>query len=164
MATHIRDEGDAIVDALTEALQIGQALGIETVLSHHKLVGKANHGRSVETLAMIEAAGRKQSVCLDGYPYNASSTMLLPARIAQSDDVRVTWSKADPRAAGLSLFAHRALLPACQGGGHRRSDRGRRAADQCPGHHHDALRLATASDADLPAHRAGAGHRAYAHR
>ncbi len=102
---HIRDEGDAIVDALTEALRIGHALGIETVLSHHKLVGKANHGRSVETLAMIEAAGRNQSVCLDCYPYNASSTMLLPARIAQSDDVRVTWSKADPSAAGQSLFA-----------------------------------------------------------
>ncbi len=102
---HIRDEGDAIADALNEALMIGRALGIETVLSHHKLVGKANHGRSVETLAMIEDASRLQSVCLDCYPYNASSTMLLPGRIAQSDDVRVTWSQADPSVAGRSLFA-----------------------------------------------------------
>lgn len=102
---HIRDEGDAIDSALREALLIGRALGIDTVLSHHKLVGKANHGRSVETLAMIEEASRNQSVCLDCYPYNASSTMLLPGRVAQSDDVRVTWSKADPSAAGRSLFA-----------------------------------------------------------
>lgn len=102
---HIRDEGDAIADALSEALLIGRALGIEAVLSHHKLVGKANHGRSVETLSMIDAASRSQSVCLDCYPYNASSTMLLPGRIAQSDDVRVTWSQADPSAAGRSLFS-----------------------------------------------------------
>lgn len=102
---HIRDEGDAIADALREALLIGRALGIDTVLSHHKLVGKANHGRSAETLAMIEEASRHQSVCLDCYPYNASSTMLLPGRVAQSDDVRVTWSKADASAAGRSLFA-----------------------------------------------------------
>ncbi|QNK66355.1 D-aminoacylase [Variovorax sp. PAMC26660] len=102
---HIRDESDAIDDALREALLIGRALGVDTVLSHHKLVGKANHGRSVETLAMIEQAAKGQAVCFDCYPYNASSTMLLPARVAQSDDVRVTWSKADASAAGQSLFA-----------------------------------------------------------
>ena len=102
---HIRDEADAIDDALREALKIGRALGVDTVLSHHKLVGKANHGRSVETLAMIEQASKHQPVCFDCYPYNASSTMLLPARVAQSDDVLVTWSKADASAAGRSLFA-----------------------------------------------------------
>ncbi|MGJ7555568.1 N-acyl-D-amino-acid deacylase family protein [Variovorax sp. RB3P1] len=102
---HIRDESDAIDEALREALLIGRTLGVDTVLSHHKLVGKANHGRSVETLAMIEQAAQGQSVCFDCYPYNASSTMLLPARVAQSDEVRVTWSKADASAAGHSLFA-----------------------------------------------------------
>ena len=101
---HIRDEGDAITQALREALHIGQQLGITTVLSHHKLVGTANHGRSVETLGMIEAAAQSQSVCMDCYPYNASSTMLLPARVHQSSDVLVTWSKTEPAAAGRSLF------------------------------------------------------------
>jgi N-acyl-D-amino-acid deacylase len=104
VAMHIRDEGDAITAALREALYVGKALGITTVLSHHKLVGTANHGRSVETLAMIDAAAQSQSVCLDCYPYNASSTMLLPARVHQSSDVLVTWSKAQPEAAGRSLF------------------------------------------------------------
>jgi N-acyl-D-amino-acid deacylase len=102
---HIRDEGDAIDAALREALLIGRSLGIATILSHHKLVGRANHGRSVETLAMIDQAALDQPVCFDCYPYNASSTMLLPARVAQSDDVLVTWSKGDPSAAGRSLFA-----------------------------------------------------------
>lgn len=101
---HIRDEGDAITAALREAMHIGKQLGITTVLSHHKLVGTANHGRSVETLGMIEAAAEHQSVCMDCYPYNASSTMLLPARVHQSSDVLVTWSKTEPQAAGRSLF------------------------------------------------------------
>jgi N-acyl-D-amino-acid deacylase len=101
---HIRDEGDAITDALREALHVGKALGITAVLSHHKLVGTANHGRSAETLAMIDDAARSQSVCMDCYPYNASSTMLLPARVHQSSDVLVTWSKTEPQATGRSLF------------------------------------------------------------
>ena len=104
VAMHIRDEGDAITEALREALYIGQKLGVTTVLSHHKLVGRANHGRSAETLGMIEAAAQTQSVCMDCYPYNASSTMLLPARVHQSSDVLVTWSKTEPTAAGRSLF------------------------------------------------------------
>lgn len=104
VAMHIRDEGDAITAALREALHVGKSLGIATVLSHHKLVGTTNHGRSTETLSMIEAAAKNQSVCMDCYPYNASSTMLLPARVHQSSDVLVTWSKTEPQAAGRSLF------------------------------------------------------------
>ncbi|MCA0242783.1 MAG: D-aminoacylase [Proteobacteria bacterium] len=102
---HIRDEADAIDDALREALAVGRAVNAPLVLSHHKLMGRSNHGRSVETLALIEAAARQQSVCFDCYPYVASSTMLLPARVAQSADVRITWSRAEPAAAGRSLLA-----------------------------------------------------------
>jgi N-acyl-D-amino-acid deacylase len=104
VAMHIRDEGDAIDDALREAFTIGRALAVPVVLSHHKLVGKRNHGRSVETLALVERAALEQEVCLDCYPYDASSTMLLPSRIAQSRDVMVTWSATQPEAAGQSLF------------------------------------------------------------
>ncbi len=104
VAMHIRDEGDAITAALREALHVGNSLGITTVLSHHKLVGTANHGRSFETLSIIDAAAKTQSVCMDCYPYNASSTMLLPARVHQSSEVLVTWSKTEPLAAGRSLF------------------------------------------------------------
>ena len=59
---------------------------------------------SVRTLALVEAAAREQAVCMDCYPYVASSTMLLPSRVAVSRDVRITWSKAEPAAAGRSLF------------------------------------------------------------
>ena len=54
---------------------------------------------------MIEAAAAGQSVCLDCYPYTASSTMLLPERVASSRDVMITWSRAEPQAAGRSLRA-----------------------------------------------------------
>ena len=105
VAMHIRDESDGIDEALREALRIGRELEVQTVLSHHKLVGLRNHGRSRETLALIDEAARTQPVCLDCYPYTASSTMLLPGRTAQSSDVIVTWSGARPEAAGRSVFA-----------------------------------------------------------
>ena len=101
---HIRDEADGIDDALREALHIGGTLGIDTVLSHHKLIGQRNHGRSVQTLAAVDAAAALQPVCMDCYPYNASSTMLLASRVGQSREVLVTWSVGDPSAAGRSLF------------------------------------------------------------
>lgn len=112
---HIRDEGDAIDAALREALAVGRAVNAPLVLSHHKLMGQANHGRSAQTLALIEAAAHEQSVCIDCYPYVASSTMLLPSRVAQSSDVRITWSLPEPTAAGRSLYtmaAERGLDPA----------------------------------------------------
>ncbi|MEO8858310.1 MAG: D-aminoacylase [Burkholderiaceae bacterium] len=105
VAMHLRDEADRIDDALREGFAIGRALGVPTVLSHHKLIGTRNHGRSTETLAMIDAAAATQPICMDCYPYAASSTMLMASRVGQSSEVLVTWSDADPTAAGRSLFA-----------------------------------------------------------
>jgi N-acyl-D-amino-acid deacylase len=101
---HLRNEADEIDEALREAFAVSKAVGCPLVLSHHKLIGSANHGRSVQTLGMIDAAAQSQSICLDCYPYDASSTMLLPERVASSRDVRITWSKAQPEAAGRSLM------------------------------------------------------------
>jgi N-acyl-D-amino-acid deacylase len=111
---HIRDEGDAIDAALREALAVGRALDVDLVLSHHKLMGPANHGRSRSTLALLEEAARVQRVCIDCYPYDASSTMLLPERVPLSTDVQITWSRAEPAAAGRRLkamAAERGLAP-----------------------------------------------------
>jgi N-acyl-D-amino-acid deacylase len=111
---HIRDEGDAIDAALREALAVGRALDVDLVLSHHKLMGLANHGRSRATLALLDDAARTQRVCIDCYPYIASSTMLLPERVPLCTDVQVTWSRAEPATAGCSLkalAAERGLAP-----------------------------------------------------
>jgi N-acyl-D-amino-acid deacylase len=67
-------------------------------------MGRANHGRSRETLARIERAAREQPVCLDCYPYDASATMLIPERVRQSREVLISWSAVEPALAGRSLF------------------------------------------------------------
>lgn len=102
-ATHLRDEGDHIVAAIEEALRIGAALQARVIFSHHKLVGKPNHGRSAQTLALLAEAAKRQPLCLDCYPYAASSTMLRPERVDICERVIVTWSAAHPQASGRDL-------------------------------------------------------------
>ena len=99
-ATHLRDEADHIVPAMEEALQIGRALDCLVVFSHHKLAGGNNHGRSQETLALIDQAARLQPVCLDCHPYPATSTMLRLDRVRIARRTMITWSSAMPTALG----------------------------------------------------------------
>jgi N-acyl-D-amino-acid deacylase len=101
--THMRNEDDRITDAIEETCAIGRALKVPVVISHHKTVGIRNHGRSAETLALIQRKMREQSVRLDCYPYIASSTVLRDDRLAQSSRIIITWSKPHPEFSGLDL-------------------------------------------------------------
>jgi N-acyl-D-amino-acid deacylase len=101
--THMRNEDDRITEAMEETFTIGRTLGVPVVISHHKCVGNDNHGRSRETLALIEERARSQAVGLDCYPYIASSTVLRADRLEQSSRVIVTWSKPHPEYSGLDL-------------------------------------------------------------
>ena len=101
--THMRDEGEHVLDSLEESFRVGRELGVPVVISHHKVAGKANHGRSVETLPFIEKAMRSQEIGLDCYPYHASSTILSASRVANASKVMVTWSKPHPEVAGMEL-------------------------------------------------------------
>ncbi len=76
-ASHIRDEGDGVTEAVSEAIAIGRAAEIPVQISHFKVTYKPNWGRSVQTLALVENA-RKEGldVTVDQYPYVASSTTL----------------------------------------------------------------------------------------
>ncbi len=76
-ATHMRNEGNRVHEAIDEALTIGREANIPVQISHFKVTGKNNWGRSSETLGMVEEA-RKQGydVTIDQYPYTASSTNL----------------------------------------------------------------------------------------
>ncbi len=56
--THMRDEADKVLDSLEETFRIGRELGVPVVISHHKVMGLPNHGRSAETLPLIEARMR----------------------------------------------------------------------------------------------------------
>ncbi|ALM82605.1 amidohydrolase family protein [Bordetella sp. N] len=101
--THMRDESSGIMDALTETFDIGRQLNVPVVISHHKLSGAENFGRSRETLPYIEDAARKQPVCLDCYPYDAGSTVLEVWRVRRCDRVIITWSTPHPEMAGRTL-------------------------------------------------------------
>ncbi|MBW1788187.1 MAG: amidohydrolase family protein, partial [Deltaproteobacteria bacterium] len=75
--THLRSEGDAEMEAIDEALSIGRAADVAVVISHHKVMGQANWGRSAETLQKLqEARSAGQEVVCDQYPYTAASTYL----------------------------------------------------------------------------------------
>ncbi len=103
-ASHIRDEGDALEQAVAEVLSIGGGTGCATVLSHHKCMMPRNWGKSRATLAHINRArAQGLAVALDIYPYPGSSTILIPERAEQIDDIRVTWSTPHPECAGRSL-------------------------------------------------------------
>jgi N-acyl-D-amino-acid deacylase len=102
-ATHMRDEGDRVVESLEETFRVGRELGVPVVISHHKVAGVRNHGRSSETLPLIEERMHSQAIGLDCYPYPASSTILSASRAAAAQKTLVTWSKPHPELAGMDL-------------------------------------------------------------
>ncbi len=102
-ATHLRNEGERLLESVEEALEIGRRASAPVLLSHHKASGVANHGKVVESLALIREARLSQRVALDVYPYVASSTVLLAERVKDSTKVLITWSEPMPHAAGRDL-------------------------------------------------------------
>ena len=89
---------------MDEVLSIGRQSGCATVLSHHKCMMPRNWGKSRATLANIDRARAEGvDVALDIYPYPGSSTILIPERAEQIDDIRVTWSTPHPECAGRYL-------------------------------------------------------------
>jgi len=77
-STHLRDEADHLVEAVQEALRIGEEAGIRVQLSHHKADGERNWGLVHRTLQMVdEARAKGLDVMLDQYPYDAYLTSLL---------------------------------------------------------------------------------------
>lgn len=76
-ASHMRDEGDSVTQAIEETLHIGREAKMPVEISHFKLSGQQNWGRSKETLPMIiKAREEGLDVTIDQYPYTASSTSL----------------------------------------------------------------------------------------
>jgi len=112
--THMRYEEDRIVEAMEETFRIGREVGVPVIISHHKVVGRNNFGRSTETLALLQKAGEAQSVCLDCYPYTAASTILRSDRIGLSSRILITWSKPHPEFAGMELAQAAARLGVSQ--------------------------------------------------
>src|SRR3954449_11488336 len=63
--THMRDETEHVQDSLHESFHVGEAAQVPVVISHHKVSGVGNFGRTAETLPKIAAAMRRQPIGLD---------------------------------------------------------------------------------------------------
>lgn len=76
--SHIRGEGDPLIEAVAEAIEIGEKANIPVQISHHKACGIENWGKVKETLRMMEEArSRGVDATCDVYPYEACGADLI---------------------------------------------------------------------------------------
>ena len=96
-ASHIRNEGDRLLEAIDEAIRIGAEAGLPVQISHHKAAGRKNWGKVGESLARVdEANAAGADITLDVYPYTAGS-----GPMAQYFDIE----RIDPELASVIRFA-----------------------------------------------------------
>ncbi|MFA9559630.1 amidohydrolase family protein [Evansella sp. AB-rgal1] len=76
-STHIRNEGDQLIESIDEAIAVSRKSRVPLQISHLKAVGKQNWGKVITAIAHLEDA-RKEGIDAhyDFYPYTASSTTL----------------------------------------------------------------------------------------
>ncbi len=112
-ASHMRSEGDSVTQAIDEALAIGREAGTPVQISHFKLSGQQNWGRSKTTIAMVEEARRQGiDVTIDQYPYTASSTSistLLPDKVLADgqDSIKARLQRPDVKKYVISTMLER---------------------------------------------------------
>jgi N-acyl-D-amino-acid deacylase len=76
-ATHLRSEGDRLLPALAEAVEIGRRAGVPVEVYHLKAAGRRNWGRMEAAIAAIdEARAGGVDVSADMYPYTGAGTGL----------------------------------------------------------------------------------------
>ena len=82
--SHMKDEAARVLDSVRDTIAIGERGGLPTQVTHHKIIGKVNWGKSVETLRLIdEARARGVDATIDQYPYTASSTSIQGGLVPQ---------------------------------------------------------------------------------
>lgn len=102
-ATHMRTEGEHILDAIEEAGTIARAGDAPMVISHLKCAGVDNWGRSAEVLQAFDRVRAEQPVACDCYPYAASSSTLDLKQVDPRVEITITWSEPHPECAGRLL-------------------------------------------------------------
>jgi N-acyl-D-amino-acid deacylase len=112
-ASHMRDEGDSVVQAINEAITIGLQANIPVEISHFKVSGQQNWGRSNQTLQMIKDARQNGlEITIDQYPYTASSTSLstmIPEEILAdgTDSINARLQRPDVRNYTIDYMLHK---------------------------------------------------------
>ncbi len=99
-ASHIRDEGSRLFEAIEEALNIGRTAGMPVEISHFKVANKQMWGQSTRSIQMVlDARAAGLDVTVDQYPYTASSTnlgVLLPSWALAGGQREINRRLADP--------------------------------------------------------------------
>jgi len=76
-ATHLRSESDGLLEAIKEAIKIGEEAKIPVQVGHLKVAGISNWGKSKEALELIDEARIKGlNITFDQYPYDAALNTL----------------------------------------------------------------------------------------
>ena len=101
-ATHMRSEGDKLLEALDEVLQLGRVSGIRLQISHLKTSHAQNWGKLDVLIERIETVQRQgMHVHADRYPYVAGGTdldVVLPDWAADGGRAAILARLADPAA------------------------------------------------------------------
>jgi N-acyl-D-amino-acid deacylase len=99
-ATHMRDEGNAILTAIDEAVRIGREAGIPVEIWHLKAAGKPNWGRMPEIVAHIEKARQSGvDISANTYAYPAwfnSFSAFIPPWAHDGGDAKLLARLKDP--------------------------------------------------------------------
>jgi N-acyl-D-amino-acid deacylase len=75
--THLRDESNRVLEAVEEAITLGETCGVHVEIVHFKCSGTDNWGKAARALEMIAAArARGVDIDCDVYPYAAGSNPL----------------------------------------------------------------------------------------
>jgi N-acyl-D-amino-acid deacylase len=76
-ATHMRDEGDHLLEAIEEVIKITRHTNVNVEIAHFKAAYPANWEKIDEALALVENADKEGiKIMIDRYPYIAASTGL----------------------------------------------------------------------------------------
>jgi N-acyl-D-amino-acid deacylase len=105
--THMRDEGERLLEAIEEAVRIARQAGLPLEISHHKAAGRGSWGKTEQSIALIEKERADGAdINFDAYPYTAGSTILaVMARRPESepDEVIVATVRNKPEYEGKTL-------------------------------------------------------------
>ncbi len=96
-STHIRGEGDTLLEAIDEAVAVAELSGVTLEVSHLKAAREKNWNKLDSALAKLEKAALSMEVGFDVYPYNASSTGL--------DSLLPSWLKNEGKEVFLRYLA-----------------------------------------------------------
>jgi N-acyl-D-amino-acid deacylase len=99
-ATHMRNEGNSVLEAIDETVRIGREAHIPVEIWHFKVAGKANWGHMPEAVARVnQARAEGVDISADTYAYTAwfnSMSAFVPPWAHDGGDAKVIERLKDP--------------------------------------------------------------------